>query len=329
MFANHVVSSFIGTNNFLNNSARWNGGAIMTVNTDLTFTGTNNFISNSVDQKGGAICANYTALRFSGNNNFISNSVGQKGGAICANYTALTFSGNNNFINNSADFGGAIETYNNALNISRTSNFINNSASAGGAICTILNSSLTFNGTIHFTNNGHYWGELSYGGGVYIGVNSTVSILPNTTVHWENNRAKMGGAIHVEDAISLSYCTPLAPYVPKEECFFQLPGQNLSNGIDVKLVFKNNTADDAGSVLYGGAIDNCKLTHGLDSHSSGEVFDMIVHNNDSEYNTTSNISSDSILICPCENNLPNCSQHYVSHTVYPGETFQVSVVAVG
>ena len=303
MFANHTVSSFIGTNNFLNNSAGSDGGAIITENTELTFTGINNFINNSVDQKGGA---------------------------ICANYTTLTFSGNNNFINNSADFGGAIQTYiNNALNISGTSNFINNSASTGGAICAILNSSLTFNGTIHFTNNGHYWGELSYGGGVYIGVNSTVSILPNTTVHWENNRAKMGGAIHVEDAISLSYCTPLILYVPKEECFFQLPGQNLSSDINVKLVFKNNSADDAGSVLYGGTIDNCKLTHGLDSHSSGEVFDMIVHNKDSEYNTTSNISSGPIQICPCENNLPNCSKQHVSRTVYPGETFQVSVVAVG
>ena len=84
-------------------------------------------------------------------------------------------------------------------------------------------------------------------------------------------------------------------------------------------------------MLYGGAIDNCKLTHGLDSHSSGEVFDMIVHNKDSDYNTTSNISSDPIQICPCENNFPTCSKsrYHVPHTVYPGETFQVSVVAVG
>ena len=139
----------------------------------------------------------------------------------------------------------------------------------------------------------------------------------------------MGGAILVEDAISLSYCTPLAPYVPKEDCFFQLPGQNLSSGINIKLVFKNNTADNAGSVLHGGTIDHCKLTHGLDSYSSGEVFDMIVHNKDSDYNTTSNISSDPILICPCENNLPNCSKQNVPHSVYPGEMLQVSVVAVG
>ena len=72
----------------------------------------------------------------------------------------------------------------------------------------------------------------------------------------------------------MSYCT-IAALVSKEDCFFQLPGQNLSKDIDVKLVFKNNSAAVAGSVLYGGAIDNCKLTHGLDSYSSGEVFNMI------------------------------------------------------
>ena len=112
--------------------------------------------------------------------------------------------------------------------------------------------------------------------------------------------------------------------------------QNLSRGTDVRLVFKNNSADDAGSVLYGGAIDNCKLT-GLDSYSSGEVFDMIVHIEDgNDYSTTSKISSDPLRICPCKNNLPDCSRSWdyratvpYPHTVYPGETFQISVVAAG
>ena len=141
----------------------------------------------------------------------------------------------------------------------------------------------------------------------------------------------MGGAIFVEDASPISYCTSVAALAPKEECFFQLPGQNLSSGISIKLVFKNNSADDAGSILYSGAIDNCKLTD-LDSHSSGRVFDVIAHiNDDNDYNTTSNISSDPIQICPCENKLPNCSKNWydVPYAVEPGEIFQVSVVAIG
>ena len=89
---------------------------------------------------------------------------------------------------------------------------------------------------------------------MYIGLKSTFSFLRSTTVHWENNHANLGGAVYVYDIISVSYCDSTDSYVPKEECFFQLPGQNLFNGTDVQLVFKNNFADAAGSVLYGGAI---------------------------------------------------------------------------
>ena len=201
----------------------------------------------------------------------------------------------------------------------------------GGAICTTGNSNVTFNGTINITNNGYNDGvnEYNLGGGMYVGPKSTFSILPNTTVYWEKNHARLGGAIYVDDTSPLSYCTSVAPHEAEQECFFQLPGQNLSNGIDVQLVFKNNFAY-TGSVLYGGAIDNCKLNHGLDTYSSGEVFDMMVHNNDTDYHTTSNISSVPLRICPCKNNLPDCRDFLsFSHPVYLGETFQVSVAAVG
>ena len=107
--------------------------------------------------------------------------------------------------------------------------------------------------------------------------------------------------------------------------FFQLPGQNVSSGIDAQFVFKDNSADDAGSVLYGGAIDYCKLTD-LESSSSGEVFDMLVHiEND---NTNSSVSSEPFHICPYLNNRPDCSKSDKVFAVYPGETFQISMVAV-
>ena len=72
------------------------------------------------------------------------------------------------------------------------------------------------------------------------------------------------------------------------------------------------------------------LTH---AYNSSEVFDMLVHiNNDTDYNTTSIISSAPFQVCLCERNIPDCSgdfQYQFPRTVYPGETFQVSVVAVG
>ena len=357
--------TFTGNATFLDNSAGIvghflctnRGGAIYVQDTVISFSGTTNFIHNlAVGDGGGAIyTSGNTVLNFSGTSNFINNSVltgtaylmqHPLGGAI---YTSglLCFSGTSNFINNSAGDGGAIYTfgstvlsdggaiiYNTVLSFNGTSNFINNSAYySGGAIYADKYSKLSFSGTVNFTNNicSVDVNGGTVGGGVYMGIRCTFSILPNTTVYWENNQATLGGAIYVDDAASpISYCS--CTLVPKQECFFQLPGQNLSNGIDVQLVFKNNSADAAGSVLYGGAIDNCKLT-GSDSYSSGEVFDMIFHiEDDSEHNTTSNISSDPFQICPCESNLPDCSEsinYNFPHTVYPGETFQVSVVAVG
>ena len=207
----------------------------------------------------------------------------------------------------------------------------------GGAISAIRNSMLTFDGADKFTNNGatnNINNGVSRGGAMYLAINAFFSVLPHTTVCLENNHANLGGAIYVYDANPVIYCTS---YIRKR-CFFQLPGQNPSNGLDVQLLFKNNYADDAGSVLYGGAIDNCILTHGLDSYRSGEVFDMLFQYE--RDNTTSSISSDPIYICSCENNSPNCSRSRYSipsplrsvpypSRVYPGETLQISVVTVG
>ena len=323
--------NFTGNSNFINNSADLGhgGGAIYAVdNTSLSFTGTSNFINNSAGVDGGAIYAvDNTSLSFTGTSNFINNSA-EGAGAIAAGYnTSLSFAGTSNFINNSASVGGAITAgYNTSLSFTGNSNFINNSANrvSGGAIFADQNTSLSFTGTSNFINNS---ADVGWGGGVFLS-NSTLFISSNTTVYWESNQALFGGAIYVKNkqyTNPLLYCIQMYSNTTKGECFFQLPGQNLSGGIDAQFIFKDNSAD-AGSVLYGGAIDNCKLT-GLEPYSSGEVFDMLVHIESD--NTNSSISSDPFRVCPCENNLPDCSKSQKSYTVYSGETFHVSVAAVG
>ena len=331
----NVVLTFNGISNFFNNSAKkYHGGVILALrNVVLVFNGTNNFIGNSANKDGGALTATFNvSLSFIGASNFTHNSA-ESGGAVATAYNVvLNFNGTNNFVSNSANSnGGAIYTAaNTSLSFTGTSSFISNSAVQGGAVSANVNSTLSFSGNISFTSNGHNTDKLgdSHGGAVYMAISSTFSILPHTTVCWEDNHANLGGAIYVLNVNPFIYCkvARIARYIPKEECFFQLAGQKLSNDLDIQLDFKNNSADDAGSVLYGGAIDNCKLT-GLDSHHSGEVFDMLVHYEDD--NTTSSISSDPFRICPCENSHANCSNSNKTFVIYPGETFQVSVVAVG
>ena len=324
--------SFIGTSNFHQNSAHSFGGAIEAfVNIVLTFNGTNNFINNSASENGGgAIYAgSNTSLSLIETSYFSHNSASSNGGAIEAyGNVVVTLNGNNNFTNNSANSGGTLYAELNAsLIFNGTSSFSNNSAVQGGAIF-VDESTTTFSGNISFVNNGHNT-EDSRGGAVYFYISSTLSILPNTTVCLENNHANLGGAIYVYDVNPSIYCTHITRYIPKPKCFFQLPGQNLHRGLDVQLVFKNNSADTAGSALYGGVVDNCKLA-GLDSNSSGEVFDMLVRNeDDTDYSTTSKISSHPFRICPCENNIPDCSKSNTVLSVYRGESYQVSVAAVG
>ena len=145
----------------------------------------------------------------------------------------------------------------------------------------------------------------------------------------ENNYANLGGAIYFLTDDPFSYCkkTHIArAFIPREDCFLQIPGQNLSSGFDVHLVFKNNSAFDAGSVLYGGAIDNCCLDP-YDLCDSGPVFDKLFQYEAD--NTTSSISSDPFRVCLCEDNHPNCSKSIKTLSVYPGETVQVSLVTIG
>ena len=324
----NTIISFSGTNVFNNNSAFFGGGISAQTNTSVSFTGSSYF-NNGFAIAGGAILAPSNAsICFNGISSFSNNSARGQGGAINAASNTVSFNGTSSFINNSAYSGGALYTSDNALVSFRgASNFDNNNATQGGAI-SATNNTLMVEGTMNFTSNGNDRSndKNSLGGGMYLSRNSTFQIFPNTTVYWENNRAGFGGAIYVDDNSNpFVYCTQTEKCTQRE-CFFQLPGQNISNSLDAQLVFKNNTAAAAGSVLYGGAVDNCKLT-GLDSYSSGEVFDMLVDiEND---HTNSSISSLPFRVCPCENSLPDCEKSELKYAVYPGERFQVSVVAVG
>ena len=326
---------FSGSNNFTNNSAQYGGAIEAHNNVVFTLNGMNNFINNSAEFYGGAIASFNVTFTFNGINSFMSNSAEFYGGAIHAQTnSSLSFKGTSDFSRNSAyrNDGGAINTHTNTeITFTGTNSFSNNSAVKGGAISANVSSTLTFDGNISFTNNGHNTNEMNinenvHGGAIHLAFSSIFFLMPNTTVYWENNHASLGGAIYVFNTNPLIYCKRIATVIGREECFFQLPGQYLSSDLDVHFIFKNNSADTAGSVLYGGAIDNCTL-NGLESNNSGEVFHML-----SQYegdNTTPNISSDPFRICPCENNLPDCSKSEKTLSVYPGETFHISVVTTG
>ena len=229
------------------------------VNSTGNISFTSNLNSGFAPIAAGTLYASASLLHFTGTNNFINNSALSLsgfgpynfGGAILATETVLIFSGVSKFNQNSAAVGGgAIVALNNSvLRFSGTTNFSSNRAIHGGAIFLNLNTTVVFDGTSVFTDNGCDSGKVgpygaSSGGGMYLAFTSTFFLLPNTTVYWVNNHANLGGAIHVVDVPQkksfriLSYCAQFYTSTQRRECIFQLPGHNLSSGINAQLVFK-------------------------------------------------------------------------------------------
>ena len=136
------------------------------------------------------------------NSIFKSNTASFGGGAVFASrLSRSTISGNETvFISNSANFGGAVMSFG-EVNITGSSVLFNNTALLNGGAITTADSNLVFGGEVEVSANS----ALS-DGGVY-SASSTLYILPNTTVYFQNNLAmQQGGAIFVEDPLFI-YCS--------------------------------------------------------------------------------------------------------------------------
>lgn len=83
--------------------------------------------------------------------------------------------------------------------------------------------------------------------------------------------------------------------------------------------------------LYGGTVDACYIPNvyiDLILARGGQMLDYMakIQNSDS---MTSKISSNPFNICPCINNIQNCSSSIVNCKAYPGQRFPVSLLADG
>ena len=109
-------------------------------------------------------------------------------------------------------------------------------------------------------------------------------------------------------------------------CFFELPEQ-ISAHVIPSLIFANNTADYAGSSLYGygGWVNLCTSTRGK---SGAPTFNAMFHFQEAPWQL-SNVSSNPTRVCVCINEYPDCNITQYNVTAYPGETFQIPAVAVG
>ena len=152
------------------------------------------------------------------------------------------------------------------------------------------------------------------GGGLAMYGDSYLVFGEGSILKFTNNRARQNGG-----AIFVSTKQELIP------CFFQY--SNITLPKSAKVIFSGNTADIAGTVLYGGNVSSC-ISYNYQQISSNERFEMTFDY--SAQTGPSVISSEPTDVCFCnDNNTINCSQTQLTMTAYPGEEINISVVTVG
>ena len=187
----------------------------------------------------------------------------------------------------------------------------------------VAGSILHFQRTTRFTENTGF-----LGGAISI-YNSYLFLKLNSTLLFTNNSAFIGGALYVEQQeISDLYC------------FFQVdkPRDVPITDIGTRMIFTDNTATSAGSVLYGGKVDSC-LQNFVNEYPPDyslkqevlqrtAIFDQ-VFDYSSQYGL-SVIASFPTAVCFCNSSqLPECAVQTVERDIFPGESFNVSAVVVG
>ena len=321
---------------FVNNHAMSQGGAVYAgVNCSIFVNhSTLQFINNSSPSGPGGALVMSGGSMMSINDNakvvFRNNSVNDiGGGAVYAKSSDLLIKNSTlHFVSNFGhrSYGGAILLLTGSVNISNHANvfFINNSATKqGGAICIPSEGyvNIDTSSVLIFNNNSGL-----QGGALYMSIPGSMRLGFDSVVRFTNNSASdKGGALYAH--------LFLQEYWP---CFLYVTNYHS------KLQFEENTAKSGvGTHIYGASIRNKKCRYFYFELFNDPYFpycgkqtitniSFITNLNDS----LSPVSSDPQRICLCDiNGRPQCtnlSQIFVSELkIFPGETFNISMVAVG
>ncbi len=349
-----------GNTSFSGNSANI-AGAIWALNCTMAFNGFTTFSGNSANSSGVFYGRNYT-VTVEGITTCVGNSGGLAGVAYGANYT-MVLGDNATFLNNNGVFGGVLGGTDLTAFVSGDITFQNNNGDFGG-VSSCLNCHFFFTGGVTFLNNQANYGGTFYsvsstiafvnnssvtfqqnsavnGGALYLASSSTLVLYTNTTgpvKFVENTASKRGGAVFIQDANTFAYCLPNSQEedngIAAQDCAFQVSNYYFTETYDTRMYFINNYAPEAGSAIYGGAIDTCLV----DFDESFIVYGQQLFNSIAMItsNTTGNgsalcstISSDPFIVCTCDGNDPICTNTSIRYSVYPGASIELRVIALG
>ena len=315
-----------GNNCFHDNKATSEGGVIHVTKSTVNLNGTNTFKTSMAEERGGSIFITSCNVTFTGNNLF-QLSVSRQGAAICGSHSNLTFQGNTLFMNNTATYGGAIQLLRSNMVFS---NHSHHTDIGNELFCTEQKSdqrrSKSGEGIVpqgnNFVNNTAF-----QGGAVYLDQISKVYLHLASRLRFKGNAAnESGGAIYVADVVGQHLDGLSSPF--RNECFFHILMGQQSPHLDLQLSFQNNSARKRGSVLYGGLLNKCDFSSVMpDSNTTSAVhiFRRFILNDNEN---SSPISSDPTEVCFCSNNRTECGEKTQHKSVFAGQRFDVSVLAV-
>ena len=282
---------------------------------------------------------------FYGNTTFLQNK-GRDGGAIYAKDSEINFQGNVWFLDNEGGYGGALMLYQNVsvvIGQFAEVSFVRNHAKTSGGAVYARDSQIIITGQkLSFVENEGYDGgavTLFSGSTLYLGENGSITFV-------SNHAYRYGGAVHYVD----DYTEDFEPAAELSKCFYGIfitkssPTPTDLNYIleytlhRIEIEFSNNTAGFAGTAIFGGWVDLCKvyINHKMTMlHEYRHIFHQTLAFNSwfhlhQSTQQRSLISSNPTRVCLCTNmSIPDCSITEYTITTYPGETLKIPAVAVG
>ena len=235
----------------------------------VEFYGSNTFDDNNcTDSAYSPLHLSQCHATFYGNTTFLQNK-GRYGGAVYAEHAEINFQENVRFLDNERDYGGAL------ILSEETSVFIgqsseasferNHSQKSGGAVYARGSQIFIFLGQkLSFVEN-----KGCDGGTMTLAGDSTIYLEAYSTITFVRNHAyRYGGAIYYVDDFTEDY----KPAAPTSECFYGILSTeilakyasltyiyNYIKIVSFSIEFYNNTAQFAGTAIYGGSVDFCKF----------------------------------------------------------------------
>ena len=197
------------------------------------------------------------------------------------------------------------------------------------------------NTVIHVFGENFFIGNHAFdGGGMTFIYNSSLVLHNNSLMVFRDNYAdRAGGAWYVasEDFLSIPFLfNSVLIDKPRDPCFItiQPPPSSLDelSALNISVLFVNNFARNGGNVLYGGNIDLCAVddtSKDLFADGSDLFHEKSIFSYEPE-NDHSRLASPPTRVCLCEHGVPNCLMiNSTMQGIYPGQTFNISVVTVG